>query len=527
MNSEQEKQLLDYLESLGFQSDELTSRIHKQQIKNLPSFNAQFVKMYGEERMVYNLNLKKDNQFNSYRLESYDAIHRAPVVIEHKQINGIDTARLEDRMKREDWKTYFENARELRPTTRAFMSESLDMLNQLSNGQNSDGIKIQEELMFKYWPDHVHESADKQGLKSLYEHGRKFIATESETCNANLAFHILSGRLDDLHEKLQLMGIDQFPGIDTYREAEKILSYDVDHFNVCSRNEPEGFIDYHIPVIKIDGWHYLDIYTATLTPYPPIEHGVYKGIDTKVLEEQMQKIDWLKEAQIHGEDGLGYSPAVEDILQKMKLLDHDLAGGDIADKLQIKYWTNTLIEDSISDSAIDLQSKLPKRENVFGVETDAKVAFNLLCGRAALEHVIYPYLPESDEWVRFNLDKRDNNGLYVQDRSTGFSKQELEQQLNAIPFSNSQYYGVRNGLIRGDLTPLQLNTGATILTEANPEQKTLNLYTADKRVIAANLNFDPDWRPQQSIQESAKKKQQTHHHIRPARINNVKKGKGL
>jgi hypothetical protein len=51
MNSEQEKQLLDYFDSLGFQGEPLSKEIHDKQLKGFPYFKTGYEAFYGEEKM--------------------------------------------------------------------------------------------------------------------------------------------------------------------------------------------------------------------------------------------------------------------------------------------------------------------------------------------------------------------------------------------------------------------------------------------------------------------------------------------
>jgi hypothetical protein len=537
MNSEQEKELLDYLASLGFAGEKFTTQLREKLKLNTPNFMVPDKIPFGEEQMFFKLYFVKDQQFNAYRLQRYQATHRSPVLPEHKIINGIDTAALEERMKGQDWEMYFNRPKDAADTPAIKdMLETTQHLNKLSEGQNFDGIEIQEELMYKYWPAENYYSNGKSDFKTYHERSRDFSPSEYRTCNANLAFHILSGRLDDLFEKMQSMDLDNWPAADLHNKLEQILSNNPEHFELkFTRNEPEGYSEITIPVITVADEFSVDTYTHSLSSYPGIEHGVYNGIDTKILEDQMREIDWHNDRQLfifHEDAEPGFTPRVSDIQEQMYRLSQDMAGADIADQLQLKYWADaTFFSDMLQQSAWDRLDELPKRVQEFPSELNVEAGYNLLCGRAAPENLMYPYRPESDNWVRLDLNKKDGNGNYEIRYSGGFSKTELENVLDVFPIPNSRYYPVKNELLRGGLISVKLANDKKVLMEANPEQRTVNVYTQDMRLIPTNVHLDPDWKPSVNKDESINQMQQK----RPIPANKYptikrsqkRKGKGL
>lgn len=120
--NEKVKELINFLSSLGFKGENLEKEIDKKFDLNMPVFVVRDKKMYGEEQMQFDLHLRKDFQFETYRLDKYKAIHRLPVIIEHKFINGIDTSKLEEQMKSVDWNIYFSNPN-------SFSKEDQQMIN--------------------------------------------------------------------------------------------------------------------------------------------------------------------------------------------------------------------------------------------------------------------------------------------------------------------------------------------------------------------------------------------------------------
>lgn len=496
--NEKVKELINFLSSLGFKGENLEKEIDKKFDLNLPVFVVKDKKMYGEEQMQFDLHLRKDFQFETYRLDKYKAIHRLPVIIEHKSINGMDTSNLEEQIKSVDWNIYFSNPHSFSKEDQQKINTILSDLGRLDAEYNFDGRDIQQKLQFKYWPETVF-APDVKELEGLYVRSREFTSSEYGICNANLAYHIVSGRFDDLFEKMSHLGLETFPRIEVYPKLEEVLSAHPDQFEFkCSRNEPEGFIEYVIPISKIDGWYSIDKYKATLTPYPPIEHGIYNEIDTQALEDKMRQIDWHNDHELfifHEDWEPEFKPKVNDVQEQIYRLSLDTVGADIADKLQLKYWSDaSFFEDNLQQSAWDYLDSLPKREQHFPVELEAKAAFNLLCGRATLQNRVYPFPHEKPAWVRFNFTTIGRDGGYLNEVTPDFTQVQLENILSSFPISSNTHHRIIQALNRGDITPLVLSNNKKIFIEANPEQKTVNIYSEDMRPIQVNLHFDPNWK---------------------------------
>lgn len=504
MDEEKIEELISYLDELKFKGERFEADIQKNIKEGMPHFSVRYKRDYGREQMLYELHFSKDHQFDAYRLEGYKARYRKPVKIDHQSINGIDTAELEDRMKDIDWYAHFEKAdntpRDIKEAK--IMSDLLE----LDNNHNQEGIKIQELLQFKYFPDRYFDGRLKE-LQSQYDQSREFTVTENGLCNPHLAYHIISGRLDDLYEKLQPAGLEQYLGMNVYSKLETILSGNPNAFELkCFRNEPDGYAEYIVPVTKIDDDYLADTYTVSLIPYPPIEHGIYNGIDTGELEAMMRKIDWHNDRELfmlHEDREPEFLPQVAIIQEQMYRLSQDMAEGDIADKLQLKYWADAnFFEDMVQQTAWDYLDSLTKRVQAFPLSNNAKAAFNLLCGRAVLDMPLYNSVPEIIDWKKLDLSQKDTENNYPILPAGSFSKSELENVLNLLPIDGMNFYDIRNGLIRGDLLSVGLNDGRKVILQANPEQKTIDVYAPDMRPIYTNLRLDPDWIPPTKQQEN-------------------------
>lgn len=530
MGSEKEKELLDYLASLGFEGENLAGKIHVQAEKNLPLIVISQYKFFGEERMRYDLHLRRDPQFDAYRLEKYEATLRNSIPIDHKIINGIDTAVLEQKMKTVNWQDFFAQGTVLPDDEKKHIRQIIDELNNVLRDE-PDGIRIVERLQYKYIPENQFDDAAKE-MQHAYETSRAFIATEYGMVNANLAWQIMSGRFDDLFEKFRVLGLEDFPGTEVYLKLEEILSDNPDHFEFrCSRNEPEGWIDFTVPVEKIDGWYSMDTYNASLIPHPVIDHGHFDNIDTRRLEEEMQQINWHDDRKLfifHDDREPDFTPAVADIQEQVYRLSQNMAGADVADKLMLKYWGDaTFFQDMVPQTAWDELEERKPRTETFGVEITSRAAYNLLNGRAVLNTPMQQITGENLPFVRLNVNEEKTNGHYARTYANTFTKSDMELQLHMLAIENAAFYSVRNSLLHGGIVPVTRENGMQIKVEANPEQRTLNIYTRDMKPIPINLRMDPDWQPdihQQRKEQERKQSAAKYQMAKPVKRN---KGRGL
>ncbi|MBX2924756.1 MAG: hypothetical protein KF746_21320 [Chitinophagaceae bacterium] len=336
---------------------------------------------------------------------------------------------------------------------------------------------------------------------------RNFSPTAQGICNVNLSYAIVSGRMDDLFEKLSYLNLEEFPGVHLVQNLEEKLSQNPDYFELkCSRNEPEGFIEFNIQVSKTDGWYSVDTYTAVLTPYPPIHHGIYNGINTSDLDDQMRSIDWHDDRELfifQSDSEPEFKPKVGEIQEQIHRLSLDMVGADIADQLQLKYWTDaTFFSDTLQQSAWDYMDSLQKRAENFPAELEAKAAFNLLCGRAILQDSYYLEAQDKPAWIQFDLTTRGSDGRYLSKVITSFSEDQLANIVQALPIPYEISRQIVLDLKRGDISYFALPDDKKIFLEANPEQQTVNVYSQDMRPIQVNFHFDPDWQPLQKIENN-------------------------
>ncbi len=510
MEEKKVEKLISYLAGLEFKGKHFEAEIRKNVSQGMSSFSIKHEIDYDSERMFYDFQFRKDHQFDGYRLLGYNATYRKPIEFEHKIINGIHTGDLEERMKKIDWNAHFNKEGKYPKDEKT--AKIISDLYELDAHENIEGIKIQELLQLKYFPESVLDDRLKD-VRTDYEQSRRFTATENGFCNAHLAYHLLSGRLDALYEKLQPLKLDQYPGLDVYIQLETILSGNPDAFELkCARNEPEGYAEYTVPVIRENNAYVTDTYTVSLIPYPSIEHGVYNAVDSEKLEAMMQEVDWHNDRKLfimHEDKEPEFLPKVALIQEQMYRLSEDMVGSDIADKLQLKYWADAdFFEDMVQQTARDDMELLPKRTQQLPIEISAKAAFNLLNGRAVMNTSQLSSVNKAKSWIRLDLSHKDDSDNYPIRSIKGFPKEELENQLDLLPIDNIHFYPIRDALQQGDLLTVRLRDDRKVILQANPEQKIINIFTTDMKPIYANLRLDPDWRPSAIQKEDLPNKNQ-------------------
>lgn len=535
MNIEKQKELIDYLASLGFTGDTFTEELKRKISLNTPGFRLDNTVSYDGKRMLCELNFKRDPQFDAYRLESYEATLREAPEFEHSVINGIDTERLEQRFKAVNWDQYFNDTKGLLAESERHVIKGLiDEMWQLTTPPSEEGGQLQGLLQYHYWPEHAWDDAARD-LQPTYDWSRTFDATEFGICNTNLAYNLLSGRLEDLHEKLGPLRLDQLPGADTYRDLERILSNNPKEFALQYHlNGRDGYGEYTIPIHLDDRWFVVGDYALTLTPHPPIEHGVFNGIDSAALEAKMQAVDWSDDYKLF-EFKDDSEPEFTDPVNEIVVMIHELRAtgerGDIADQLMLKYWPGVTFFDGmmIDDSAWDLLDTLPKRQQQFTNDITVQSAYNLLAGRAVLNQSLSNVNANADTWMRLDLSTKDTIGQHPSVYFTGYPVRDMEEQLRLLPRGERNFYNIRNSILQGDQTAIPVGgSNREVLCNAVPEERTLAIYTKDLRPIPFNFNLDPDWKPQMdlSFNQSQEKSRETRHQKLLMQGRNPKNHKG-
>lgn len=498
MSEDKENDLLDFLDSRGFKRAQMESQVRELSKVVKQEAVLHYTEAFGLETIFFKLYLEWDLQFDAYRLNQYTATHRKVVPVRHAVINDVDTKVLEARMTIEDWGAYFRGEHSnLNEHDKVYIQETLSLLDNLSNDLNFDGMQVQESLMFKYWPSEYYDHPSKSGFQMLYEQSREFVPTNLSVGNLNLAYYLVSGKLNELYESLQKMEADDFVGTDLYTVIKYHLqqgSKSFDVFGCCNQNE--GYVEFKLNVTNIAYELTAETYKLTLWLHPTIDHGVYNDIDTEQLEILMRKINWRDSDAIYSVDEdrtpeLVYTSDMIEVTRQMEELRLSKEGANVVMQLQSKYYrSNDFLNEVFADVLDKSLPGLPIKEYEFAADVPVKAAFNLLCGRAVQENIIHSFYLNNDNWVRLDLKKEEP---IVEVAS--FNPDELENQIGMLPIWSAGYDNILDPLVQGALVNAILKNGSEVVLEANPENKTINVYTLDMELIPLNLSFDPNWKP--------------------------------
>lgn len=499
ISEESINELLQQLESLGFLKENIERELRGQVALNIREFSIARAMTFGEDKMRFDLWFRQNTDGDSVQLAECRAVLLFPVPVDDLYINGISTTELDAKMKGIDWEAYLagtiadeslvENARQM-----------LDDLWCLSR-DNDKGLEIQNKLVYKYFPEQQWNE-DVKRLSYNYQSYSKTI-TDFDDWNVRLCYMQLSGKLDDILDllsKLKLSDIDVY----SYPKLYQDIAAGNEEFDLkFSFNQPEGLSDIFIPIRRTEDGYGLDTYTVEYTPYPAIEHGVYNHVDTKLLEQQMQQIDWrddnaLFEFTEDEEPEIKPEPAL--VSEQLFHLSKDLVGADIADLLHLKYFIGvTFFEDNILETAWDQLDELPKRVSSFSGETPVKEATSLLAGKAVL--IKNPDIPlkARSTWQQYVFDEE--NRYHHTKLIKDYPVKVLEQQLRMLlhPALSSDVNNNRDKLLSGDTIETLSYTGKKIFIQADPAGKALRVFDENKKEVAVNFNLDADWRPDKNV----------------------------
>ena len=224
-------------------------------------------------------------------------------------------------------------------------------------------------------------------------------------------------------------------------------------------------------------------YTATIRQVPPVEHGIYSGIDTAALEQKMGKVNWNRKGEHDPAD-----KSTQAVLKTIPDIFLDLGrlseSGDskavlLADSLKIKYWSGTLVEQSLDLTAIVQQFEKKHYFRIKGDELSdvtSRQAYNLLSGRHVLKFETAEAVPFSEYWI--GLEPSGNG--FSHECYDEFNIKEAIGRLQVAEMKNDQSgAGLIRSLIEGDLVAAHISAGEKlipVLLAANAKKKEITLF---------------------------------------------------
>ncbi|MET3876489.1 hypothetical protein [Chitinophaga sp. OAE865] len=225
-------------------------------------------------------------------------------------------------------------------------------------------------------------------------------------------------------------------------------------------------------------------YNSFITDNSPIQHVKNNLVDSDKTEKAMKGINWNQSYN----ELKDKNPAVEDIINEVLFLKLFNQTKDIADKLMIKYWFNTPMQehvnlDVISGIPMPKVLSLPLTGNF--TDVDLKEAFALLSGRAVMKvdtEGMQPGVIPTPHWLVYEDGKLQQLPAFEMDkviRSLSHQTKPDEQSLIAM----------MTQLIKGELAPAKLIIEGKPIEgylEADPRAKNVRFYDEQGNKIELN-----------------------------------------
>lgn len=486
MESAEESELVQQLKELGFKGQKLKEDLSVLLRMDLINFTLVHKVSYDYERVGFGLYFEKERGTGKYRLQRYTATFQKEPTLIYDVFNGVEVSQLEARMRSVDWSS---EQHLLSTTIRSIIED----IQKLGADNDTEGRNMADALCIKYWTDTPYEVPGLTALKEQLEFTQIFDPSTYGVLHANLAYHYLRGSADDLFSLAGSIGLNNEQAI------SQALSQNIGAFTyTMTKYFPEGRVEYTVPIIQLDKQFGIGHYFGLYTPYKEMRHGVHGGVNSQNLEERMAAIDWQSEHNYVQEEGQYlFNLPIYKIIEDIKTLARSAAGMELANSLQLKYWSGVpIFKGFISSEARQQFENMPKRQAVFPIYVHARSAYNLFCNRSAAKENDNYSTPL--EWIKLDPEKTDAQGNCIIVPAGSYSDAQIELDLRMLPLSGARHidiYNLKSLLLRGDLQDIILTNGEKVLLEAQPDQQTIIVYDEEKKIIPINLKFAPDWLP--------------------------------
>ncbi len=155
------------------------------------------------------------------------------------------------------------------------------------------------------------------------------------------AYLQLSGKVSELCQSLREIGL-LTTGYEVLDIKEMVNSDPATWGWEIHRVKDEANISYSVPITLTENW---DIQVGDISvrfsTNPPIEHGIFNGIDTSELDARMRHIDWFHAEQLELDmyDRPIFTKEFNEVFDALEELEKAEPGFTIATMLKEKYWT--------------------------------------------------------------------------------------------------------------------------------------------------------------------------------------------
>lgn len=403
------------------------------------------------ERLRFRLYLSRDKN-GRLSLNSYEGgILGKNRTIPHQVINGIDTANLEKRMQRADWKADYGEAFYDRFDADGLKQPALQAiardLKELGRDEkNIDGLVIQEQLIIKYWSD---SPAEKYNFQLQF--GRPF------------------------YERSQHFGADV-----PVKNATQVLQERL--------KGPDNVFEQWVIPIKINDIFTLNQKTMNEQNLDFLKDNLkYLGFEDKLnkdLEKQVSKQPAEFKLQTEMEH---YNNKTDHTLHFRKSSETDM------------YFLNK------HEATLKNGKPEEDRTQTFyitkGHGVTAKEAFNLLEGRSVFKELVNKEKESYKAWLKidFSSEKDEKTNNYkVKQFSDGYGY-DLEKSLSRFPIKelgdSEKKDALFKSLQKGNLQQITVdkeNKPTKFFIEASPQFKTINVFSDQHKTVKRETLLQKD-----------------------------------
>ncbi len=503
MNEQEMQEILENLASRGFNDDQLRSDIDRNEAYGLPRFSISRKKEFGDELMEYRLNFQWLERSLPYELTAIHANHRLPLDIDQNKVNVINSIQHDQKRLIINWTKYWEIKQKGDTTDSEFemVKECIDGLAQLLLSESSQVKFTADLLMYKHWPADMFAifSEESERMRRLYEHDYNFHLEDHPHLTADLAFLIISERIEAITMHLTDLGAIAITESAIKDEAIKRLKKipGITELNFSFSNQ-EYFANLAVPIFLDKGWYNLEGYTLEVVQLPEITHGNFNGVDSERLDNKFSTINWREDKDIaftENDSEVNFPKDIELLQEELFRIASDTEGKQVAESLMLKHWlTAPYFNDMITPSAMDRLAGLPVKKAVFPAEINIDEAVRLLSGRPVYLEDFKNNLT-SGTWQRLSesVDGTTANIEYFQ----AISKKELEKIWNMLPVWEYRKDEMLQRLLDGMPAKVEAKSGDIIIIELTEKLDGLKIFDKIHQEIPFNFQLDPNWRQNQ------------------------------
>lgn len=469
-----DRYLLQRIKDLGIDHPDLLEQVNSLTNLGLPYFTLIWPTEFPEGKLEMELHCQMDSTTGEWDLSDYRVAFTRPITFPAENIKGIDVLSLDRAMANVDWPVVTREFAIQRP----YSSELIKQMNALKRA-GPEGQLAYELLCIKHWYGTILYDPRLDEMKRNFVTEQQVEVKEPFEENLRYWYQQLSGRFDQYLAQLEIIG---FPS-SIY--LKRMLVYSEGDFSLVNyKVMPDGIMKVDIPFKDKGGSYQVDQYQLNFYAIPPVVDGIYNGVDTALLHEEMKQIDWMDEESHYKQiDGGEYIFAEEldpIISQLQEILPADPKGLTVSAQLQLQFWSESPdFVGIIDEETWNYLDTLPCKKVEVPSGITAEQAYHLIKGQAV-------YLEDKDNftglWYHTHPGNNNEETLLLE-CDMGFSKVGLERRLQQLPCGRDQVSSALKQILNGENAEIILNNGQSIVITAAPILRELHMYNTEGKPL--------------------------------------------